>query len=200
MEIAMFKILFFAFTVLSLAACAATPTPVPTLSANQIDVEEQAVYTAVLQAMFSASSFVIMDTTATDPGGVENTAQTLGYVLQNMHDVAPETVDSFRFRNDSADSIRPDMNLGVEYVLLSRAERNQIFGQNQSGWEIFYSRYPNTPGITTFSRVGFNVALDQALVYFGRQSDGLAGAGYYLLLKKANGIWAIDQKVMTWIS
>jgi hypothetical protein len=200
MGIAMFKKLFFAFTVLSLAACAATPTPVPILSANQIDVEEQAVYTAVLQAMFSASSFVIMDTTATDPGGVENTAPTLDYVLQNMHDVAPETVDSFRVRNDAADSIHPDMDLGVEYVLLSWAEKNQIFGQNQSGWEIFYSRYPHTPGITTLSRVGFDAAFDQALVYLGTQSDWLAGAGDYLLLKKANGVWTIDQKVMTWIS
>jgi hypothetical protein len=200
MEIAMFKILFFAFTVLSLAACAATPTPVPTLSANQIDVEEQAVYAALLKQMYSASSFVIMDITTTDPGGVENTTRTLDYVLQNLHDVAPETVDSFRVRNDAADSIRPDMNLGVEYVLLSQAEKNQIFGQNQSGWEIFYNRFPNTPGITTLSRVGFNAALDQALVYLGTQSDWLAGAGDYLLLKKANGVWTIDQKVMTWIS
>jgi len=196
----MFKKLFFAFTVLSLAACTATPTFVPTLSANQIDIEEQAVYVAVLQEKFSTSSFVIMDTTATDPGGVENTAQTLDYVLQNMHDVAPETEDSFRVRNDAAYSIRPNMDLGVEYVLLSQAEKNQIFGQNQSGWEIFYNHYPNAPGITTLSRVGFNAALDQALVYLGTQSDWLAGAGYYVLLKKANGVWTIDQKVMTWIS
>jgi hypothetical protein len=200
MEIAMFKKLFFAFTVLSLAACTATPTSVPTLSANQIDIEEQAVYVAVLQEKFSTSSFVIMYTTATDPGGVENTAQTLDYVLQNMHDVAPETADSFRVRNDAAYSIRPNMDLGVEYVLLSQAEKNQIFGQNQSGWEIFYNRYPNAPGITTLSRVGFNAALNQALVYLGTQSDWLAGAGYYVLLKKANGVWTIDQKVMTWIS
>jgi hypothetical protein len=200
MEIAMFKKLFFAFTVLSLAACAATPTSVPTLSANQIDIEEQAVYTAVLQEMFSASSFVIMDTTTTDPGGMENTAQTLDYALRNMHDVAPETADSFRVRNEAAYPLQPDMDLGVEYDLLSQAEKNQIFGQNQSGWEIFYNRYPNAPGITTLSRVGFNAALDQALVYLGTQSDWLAGAGYYILLKKANGVWTIDQKVMTWIS
>ncbi len=184
----------------NLTACTATPTPVPTLSTNQVDIEEQAVYTAVLQGMLSASSFVIMDTTATDPGGVENTVQTLDYVLKNMHDIAPETVDSFRVRNDAAYSIRPDMDLGVEYALLSQAERNQIFGQNQSGWEIFYGRYPNRPGITTLSRVGFNAAFDQALVYLGTQSDWLAGTGYYVLLKKTNEAWTIDQKVMTWIS
>ena len=141
-----------------------------------------------------------MATTATGVTGVEDTVQTLDYVLQNMHDVDPETKDSFRGRNDTAYPIRPDMDLGGPYTLLSQAGRNKIFGQNQSGWEIFYNRYPQAPGITTLSRVGFNSTFDQALVYIGTQSNWLAGAGYYVLLKKINGIWNIDQQVMTWIS
>ena len=28
----------------------------------------------------------------------------------------------------------------------------------------------------------------------------LAGAGYYILLKKADGVWRIDQQVTAWIS
>jgi hypothetical protein len=196
----MHRRLFFAFTLLSLAACTATPTPLPTPAADQINIEEQAVYAFLLPKMYKASMFVIMDTTATDPGGVENTAQTLDYVLQNMHDVAPGTVDSFRSRNDAAHPIRPDMNLSSPYSLLSQAEKNQIFGQNQSGWEIFYNRYPHAPGITTLSHVGFNTALDQALVYIGTQSNWLAGAGYCVLLKKVDGVWSIDQQVITWIS
>ena len=63
---------------------------------------------------------------------------------------------SFRSRNDAAYPISPDMNIGGPYTLLSQAGRQQIFGENQSGWEIFYERYPQAPGITTLSRVGFN--------------------------------------------
>ena len=196
----MFRRLFFAFTLLSLTACTAIATPPPTPAADQINIEEQSVYAFLLPKMYTATGFVIMDTTATDATGMDNTAQTLDYILQNMHDVAPETVDSFRARNDAAHPIRPDMNLGASYILLSQAEKNQIFGQNQSGWEIFYNHYPQAPGITTLSRVGFNAALDQALVYIGTQSNWLAGAGYYVLLKKVNGVWSIDQQVMTWIS
>jgi hypothetical protein len=196
----MFKKLLLTSFILIAAACTAKPTSIPTPSADQIDVEEQAVYAFLLPEMYKASGFVIMDTTATDPGGVENTAQTLDNVLQNMHDVAPGTVDSFRTRNDAAHPIHPDMNLGRPYTLLSQTEKNQIFGQNQSGWEIFYNHYPQAPGITTLSRVGFNKALDQALVYIGTQSNWLAGAGYYILLNKVDGAWNIDQQVMTWIS
>jgi hypothetical protein len=76
----------------------------------------------------------------------------------------------------------------------------QIFNVNQNGWEMFYSRHPDTPGITSVSRVGFNAAMDQALVYIGTESHWLAGAGYYVLMKKVDGVWGIDQQVMTWIS
>lgn len=196
----MFRRLFFAFTLLSLTACTAIATPPPTPAADQINIEEQSVYAFLLPKMYTATGFVIMDTTATDATGMDNTAQTLDYILQNMHGVAPETVESFRARNDMAYPIRPDMDLGSPYTLLSQAARNKIFSQNQSGWEIFYNHYPQAPGITSLSRVGFNAGFDQALVYIGTQSNWLAGAGYYILLKKADGVWRIDQQVTAWIS
>ncbi len=193
------KLLFLLLAV-CMAACTASPTPSPTPSANQVNVEEQAVYAYLLPEMYHNRGYVIMALTATSPIGVDNTAQTLDYVLQNMHAVAQETVDSFKARNDAAYPLRPDMELGGPYTLLTQAARSQIFGQNQSGWDVFYNRYPQAPGITTLSRVGFNAAFDQALVYIGTQSNWLAGAGYYILLKKASGSWSIDQQVMTWIS
>jgi hypothetical protein len=193
------KLLLFLLTV-CLAACSAKPTATPTPSANQVDLEEQAIYAFLLQNMYQNHGYVIMDTTATGVTGVEATSQTLDYVLQNMHDVATETVDSFKTRNDKAYPFKADMNLGSPYTLLSEPGRSKIFGQNQSGWEIFYNRYPQAPGITTLSRVGLNTTFDQALVYIGTQSNWLAGSGHYILLKKTNGVWAIDQQVMVWVS
>jgi hypothetical protein len=192
--------LLFPLLALCMAACTARPIPSPPPSANQVDAEEKAVYAFLLPKMYKNRGYVIMATTATSATGVDNTTQTLDYVLQNMHAVAPETVDSFRARNDAAYPIRPDMDLGNPYTLLTQAERSRIFGQNQSGWEIFYNRHPQAPGITTLSRVGFNDSFDQALVYIGTQSNWLAGAGYYILLKKDAEGWSIDQQVMTWIS
>jgi hypothetical protein len=183
-----------------ITACNASLTPVPTPAADQVNAEEQAVYAFLLPKMYQNRGYVIMALTATGPTGVENTAQTLDYVLQNMHDVSSELATSFRSRNDTTHPIRKDMDLGSPYTLLTQAARNQIFGQNQSGWDIFYNRYPQAPGITTLSRVGFNSTLDQALVYIGTQSNWLAGAGYYVLLKKGEAGWGIDQQVMTWVS
>jgi len=195
------KLILLSF-ILCAVACTAKPasTPLPTPSTGQIDTEQQAVYAFLLSNLYQHREYVIMDTTSTGVTGVENTTQTLDYVLQNMHSVDSGTVVSFRSRNDAAYPISPDMNIGGPYTLLSQAGRQKIFGENQSGWEIFYERYPQAPGITTLSRVGFNNSLDQALVYIGTQSNWLAGSGYYILLKKLDGAWSIDQRVMTWIS
>jgi len=197
----MFRKFLFVFLALLLTACnGRTPTPSSTPSSDQVDAEQQAVYTALLQKLYSASSYVIMDTTATSPGGVGDTASILDRVIQNMPGIDGETADSFRARNDSAWPVQPGMDLGSTYALLSQAEMTSIFGQNQDGWQLFYEQYPDAPGITTLSRVGFNYAFDQALVYVGTLSHYLAGAGYYVLLKKVNGSWIVDQQVMSWIS
>ena len=196
----MLKNLFLLALILSAAACTARLTPLPTPAADQISRQEQAVYTFLLSKLYQHKEYVIMADTATSLTGVDHTAQTLDYVLQNMHAVAPATLNSFRSRNASSQTLRADMQLGGHYTLLSQAGKNRIFSQNQSGWDIFYNRFPQAPGLTTFSRVGFDLPLDQALVYMGTQSNWLAGSGYYILLKKVNGTWSIDQQVLIWIS
>ena len=196
----MFRKLLGLALVLFAAACTAKPTALPTPASDQIEAEEQAVYAFLLPKMYKNRGYVIMSTTATSATGVDNTAQTLDYVLQNMHAVAPETVDSFRVRNETAQPIPADMQLGSPYTLLSQTGKDRFFSQNQSGWDIFYNHYPQAPGITTLSRVGFNTSFDQALVYIGTQSNWQVGAGYYILLKKVNEAWTIDQQVMIWVS
>ena len=192
---------FLLLLVLLLSACGPRPTASqPTPGPDQVNTEEQAVYAALLKQTYSAGMIVIMETTSTDPGSADPSTSRLDYVMENLHDVDKSVATDFQARNDKAYPLSLNMKLGVTYVLLTQEQRNGMFGQNQSGWEVFYQNYPGTPGITTLSRVGFNPSFDQALVYIGTESNWLAGAGYYILLKKVSGTWEIDQKVMTWIS
>jgi hypothetical protein len=183
-----------------LGACSAPATPVPTPSGPQVDAEEAAVYAALVKAAYPASMLVIMDTSAIDVSPGTDLEQTLQYVLKNMHSVDTGTVEGFRSRNAAPGPLRADMDLGVPYTLFSGDQLNAMFNLNQDGWLQFYNRFPDAPGMLTFSHVGFNAAFDQALVYAGLQSQALAGAGHYFLLVKTNGVWTVDQKVMTWIS
>ncbi len=195
----MIKKLVFLLLVLLLATCSNAPKLSPT---PQVDVsqEEQAVYAAVLAKLYAAKYYVFLDTTATDPGGVSNTPERIDYIKKNLHDFDQATLDNFLSRNDKAYAVSPDMKLGVSYAVVSQEQVSQFFGQNQDGWETFYKNYPDAPGLTGLSRVGFNADFTQAIVYVGTQSHYLAGAGYYVLLNKVGGVWTFDQQVMSWIS
>jgi len=82
----MFKKSFCSFSSFFSAACSpARPTLTPTPSTDQINRQEQAIYAFLLSKMYQHTGYVIMAVTATSATGVGNTAQTLDYVLQNMH-------------------------------------------------------------------------------------------------------------------
>lgn len=184
-----------------LAACStATPTAINAPSTENIDTEEVIVYAALLQVMYPGQNIVLEDHTSTSPSSVENTQDTLAFVLGEMTGVHPDTAASFQVRNDAPHPLKENMQLGLQYTLLDEENMRAIFNINQDGWSMFYSRYPNSPGITSLSRVGFNMDMDQALIYIGNQSHWLGGAGYYILMEKESGIWLVDQQVMTWIS
>jgi hypothetical protein len=192
-----------ALTILGVAlpACAPASTSVPTPSEDFLQAEEQAIYTVLLAESFGEPQmYVLMSETAPGIEGVEGLEATLANILPQLPEMDGETADSFRVRNEAAYPVRPDMDLGLSYVLLTREEMNRIFDINTSGWDVFYTRYPNSPGLTTISRVGFNAGFTQALVYIGTQSHWLAGAGYYVLLEKVDDAWTVVQQIMVWIS
>lgn len=47
--------------------------------------------------------------------------------------------------------------------------------------------------IFEFSQVGFNPAVNRAIVYFGHHCGGLCGAGALVALQKKNGVWIVDE-------
>ena len=173
----------------------ATPSPTPDAS-----MQEERVYAALVADLYASSTLlVIMDRTQTSVLGLADTA-TYHHVGANLKTLTNETMQDFKSNNDASHSLRASMVLGVKYILFSQKDRQELFKINQSGWDVFYNRYPDAPGIITFSRVGFNKTMEQALVYLGIQSNWLAGFGNFYLLEKINGSWVIKEQVMSWIS
>lgn len=191
-------------TLLLLSACSMnsteTVTPIPTVSPTPDAVrEEERIYAALIEALYPEDMLVIMDQTQTDVLDLAS-AETYQHVEESLQHLSVETLTDFKARNDSSYPLRASMALGVRYLLFSQKDKQELFQVNQSGWDVFYNRYPGAPGIMTLSRVGFNKQMDQALVYLGVQSHWLAGSGNFFLFNKVNGSWVIDQQVMSWIS
>ena len=188
------KILIFFLIPASLACSLFTSTPAP--SQADLEREEQAVYAVFVRG--SKGPALILENTSTntleeDPG------QMIDNIKDGLPGISNDTIDSYVERNAQSAQLSPDMQLGVDYVLLSQEELAEI--SRQPNWhEVLTEKYPGSDGYTIFSHVGFNRSLDQAVVYVGKVAGPLMGAGYYYLLEKQDGEWAIKEQIMVWIS
>ena len=179
----------------SLACSLFTSTPAP--SQADIEKEEQAVY-----AVFAGRSkgpAVILQNTSTGLSDEESPRQSMENFKSSLSGISRETIASYAERNEQTSQLSADMQLGVDYVLLSEAELREI--SSQGNWhEILQERFPGSNGYLIFSRVGFNRTLDQAVLYVGEVAGPLMGAGYYYLLQKQDNEWTIQEQTMVWIS
>lgn len=118
-------------------------------------------------------------------------------ILPQIPNLDLATLMDFTQQNQYSTPFRIIPDLGVEQILLSRKEFQNIL--IQGGWELFRQRYPHANGLIGVSNIGMNEALDQALVYFSQQWDYLAGHGILVFLTKDRE-WQITQILTVWIS
>ena len=188
------KALIFTPVLLALACSAITPKVTP--AAADIEKEEQAVYSFFVGT--STGPALILQDTSTNVG--EQDSQMIrDNIMTAFKSISPETVDSYLARNEQPGQLSPDMDLGVEYILLNTDELSKITSQPNWG-ELLTEKYPGSHGYTIFSRVGFNNSLDQAVIYVGSVGGPLMGSGYYCLMEKKDGEWTLKEQYMVWIS
>jgi len=177
-----------------LFACSANSVPSPTNA--EVEREERAVYLFFV-GNGPGPVLILEQTSASvsdyEPGELQK------LVKSNFEDVSKETLESFVSRNSNLSKLTSNMNLGLEYHLLSVDELAEI--SSQPNWnQILQKRYPNSSGYYIFSQVGFNNALDQAVIYVGHVAGPMMGYGSYYLMEKVNGEWRMIQEAPAWIS
>jgi hypothetical protein len=189
-----------------LASCSSQDTgaetpPVDPAAVAGVSADEQSVYAAVLAQRFAAPNYVLYDWTSTDDlfGTPE---EILPGVLQQLGGGAdPAIAVDFVAANRKPGSLPANMPLGAPYVLMADAQVAQLFSSDlEGGWATFYAQHPGARGIDRLSRVGFNQARDQALVYVGATYASLGGDGIYFLLRRSGATWTVDKEAQVWIS
>jgi hypothetical protein len=182
-----------------LAACTAPATPQPTPAPD----ETYLVYTAMMDYTMgqrnNPSQVVVVDTT-----GIDN------ITLPQLQAPDPQRFSKFdsSLLSALAQSAAQPLHLESQFtgagkvLLVSQADLDAIFKTQdyQAGWDAFGKAYAGAHSYYTFSRVVFNTAGDQALMYFSTHCGGLCGGGNLVLLAKENGAWVVKTMQMTWIS
>lgn len=177
----------------ALACSLFTSTPKP--SQAEVEKEEQAVYAFFARGKETA---LILQNTSTGISD-DDARTTIENLKGSLPGISKATIDNYIERNTQPAQLSPDMNLGVEYTLLSQQELANI--TRQPNWhEILAEKYPGSNGYFIFSHVGFNRTLDQAVIYVGQVAGPLMGSGSYYLLEKQNEEWKVKKEIGVWIS
>ena len=66
-------------------------------------------------------------------------------------------------------------------------------------YEAFQKQFPNNYGYHTFTQVGFNRELTEA-IFYTEHICGLCGEGKYVYMRKLDGKWVVVGEAVTWIS
>ena len=153
---------------------------------------------------------VILNTTESDEGGqnlrLDGNGQPIPWsqTASSLQGKDPTlrrtTIDAFREVNRQQLSLRRSFHPGIDYELADSAQLEPIFKRGGGDWLAFYKRFPGSPGIMTFSRVGFSEDGTRALFYLSNHCGGLCGTGMYVVMEKRNGTWAIEREIEMWIS
>jgi heat shock protein HslJ len=163
--------------------------------------DENAVFSAVLREWDGGvGPYVINEATAFNQPGV-TLDETLEFVQAQLprsdeddpFALQPETWEDFKRINASPSSLEGVLHTALPFEFTREAWE---LGDPKS-LQAFRERYPAALGVFTFSRVGFNPAGDQALVYMGVESGDFTG-GYYSLLVKDKGLWSSVVSFMIW--
>ena len=164
----------------------ATPFPDP-------DIEEYAVYNDLLEAEFKGDGIdqvLIIDHTRVNSAKLIE--QDLAAFQENTP-LAPELIASFKERNQQPYPLKPDLDFGLEYHLLTQDEVDELYPLDEaSGWELLGEKYPNSYGFVYLSRVGFNADFSQSLVYMSSYHYDLPIKGGYYLMIKQDGSWVVE--------
>ena len=152
--------------------------------------KDRSVYHAIFDSLHTQSSLLVVQKES-------DVFEHLGDLTEYFPDISPATITGFLTRNNIPQSIRCLPFTTVSVKPLSRDEFQNIL--LEGGWDLFYSRYPQASGFTTFSLPGYNTGDTQCLVYSSNVVGPLAGWGVLIYLEKETA-WTIRAVVMVWIS
>ena len=106
--------------------------------------------------------------------------------------VDDSAADDYESKNGQKWLLNKDsFKLPVKVTLITDLDLKSIFHGNwgELTWIDYYRKFPDARGFVMLSRIGFNTAKSQALIYVGSRCGPGCGDLHFLLLQKENGVW-----------
>ncbi len=168
--------------------------------ASELQSEEYAVYQAILNhgLVDDVRHVIIAQQTHSHSGTLEALKANPESAAQTLA-ISPELVQDFIIANGEVAILSEHFEMAVDYVLLDNNQINALF--TGTGWQAFYDRYPGAPGIVRLSRVGFDAALQHALVLVEQICGTECGAGRLVHAHRSDRVnWQVISGELVWMA
>jgi hypothetical protein len=166
--------------------------------------EEALVYAAALDEIFTQKKImnkpvkliVLENTTRFDDFDGETIFSADLNLKSLSKDLKPETIQNFIAQNAKRQPIISPAKGTLKVELLDGKEVQDTvqFGR----WKKLFTAYPDSSGIVSLSKVGFDKTGTQALVYLANVYAEETGQGTILFLQKIGQQWKVKEKVLNW--
>jgi len=176
----------------------------PALAINEyaFELDEYLIYSTLIDTWYSKDTtkeVLIRDHTSIYQIGKPIEIE-LAYLKEQMPSLGNKIINDFKSKNLRSYSLASFINQRAKYSIISQKEIDYIFNHNPH-WDMYYDRYPNSGGILTLSRVGFNRQRNQAILHVANQWNRSTGAGICVLLtQQKGGSWKIEGQERLWHS
>lgn len=182
-------------------------TVVPSADLSVITDEEYAVMSVAIEdyVEFGLGTgyqvIILREITGLDVLDLQDLIHQLQTQQQANPGLSAQIIHDFQAKNEKEYVLDAGLDFRTPYVLLSQAEDLDMCVQlgPPACWETLQSSYPESRGPVTVSRVGFNPAMDRAVVYVGSTCCD-SGGGQVVFLAKHDGTWQIQSRILMWIS
>ena len=156
---------------------------------------DREVYAVLIGEITSKSNaqiqWVIVDQTYLEP-------TTLGAMKpDDLQDASDEAWQDLIVQNAEPESLRGRINAAYDFI--SQQQLDSL-AETQDGWVDFYKSHTAMSGIVGVSQIGYNTAMDQALVYGATTCGVTCGMGNLYWFRKEDGAWTWVGTHMVWIS
>lgn len=123
-----------------------------------------------------------------------------------LRSLTDETIAGYESARKNEIPLHTRLDIPFKYLLISDKQLAEVFtntneyDKSLEQWNAFYKLYPDSAGYNSFSRVGYDNAQQQALVYFVNWCGQLCGTGSYVLVVKQPDGWTVKESGGMWIS
>jgi hypothetical protein len=187
---------------MALFVLAATPSASPKVPRqSEVSSEEYAVYAALISEEYLKDKVKLVVIANPTSGG--NMSKDMADVfLELLAPLSQATYDDYLARNSKPYRLSNLFPLKTKYVIVEYQDIERFFDNPDfdEAWKAFYKRYPASNGYIALSRVGFNPAKDQALVYMAWMCNSRCGEGKLVLMGKQDGNWKVEKQHLMWVS